>query len=346
MVDAPPQTLAPGEAASGAGTGVRLTIVIPVFDMDSALGDAVDAAVREIGAGDEIIVVDDGSADASASVAAARPVRLVRLAANSGREAARLAGARAGRGRFVLFTDADAELQPGAVEALLAPLATGRADVAVGVYSAATAAPDLVSRFKNAWIRHTFLQTSDRISFPFGCISAMSRELFVDASDAVGWRDDLEDFALGAELQGRGVRFRFVPAAEVLHKRRFDVASLLANDFGRARAGTHLLLNRFGVGSIARQRRFANIGPEYAVGALVGCSALGAAALGHGGAGVGLALAYLAINASLLRALQRDGGLRLAGAGVLLLALSQGAALAGGLDALLDMEKRPWARSR
>lgn len=310
-------------------TNVRLSVVIPVFNMAATLRAAIDAALAELTPEDELIVVDDGSTDGSAAIAERYPVRLVRLPGNGGTALARHAGARVGRGRFVAFTDADAALLPMALEHLLAPLTAGEADVVVGVYAAEPFPHDVVSRFKNLWIRHTFLAAGQSIRFPFGCISAMRREEFIAATEAVDWDGELEDFALGAELQQRGARFRFEPRAEVRHARSFSLAELASNDFRRARSATRLALDRYGLGKLAREQRVANIGPEYGIGAVLGLCAVLAAAFGCGAASLTLALGYVMLNFRLYRSLWQQGGLSLAAAGPGLLALSQVAAMAG-----------------
>lgn len=334
-----------GTDVGNSAKNVRVSVVIPVFDMAATLAAAIEATLAELTPEDELVVVDDGSTDGSAAVAERYPVRLIRLPGNGGTALARLAGARAGRGRIVAFTDADAALMPMALEHLVAPLTAGEADVVVGVYAAEPFPQDVVSRFKNLWIRHTFLATGQNIRFPFGCISAMPREAFIAATEAVDWEGELEDFALGAELNGRGARFRFEPRAEVRHARSFSVAELAGNDFRRARSATRLALERYGFGRLAREQRVANIGPEYGIGAVLGLCAVLAAAFGCGAASLTLALGYVILNVRLYRSLWHQGGLSLAAAGVGLLALSQVAALAGATRAVVALVRKSLHRS-
>lgn len=92
-----------------------LSLVFPVFDEEENLAELLDAALAlapQLAAVSEIIVVDDGSRDASASVAAQYAerhpnVRLLRHDANRGYGAALRAGLREARGELVFFSDAD-----------------------------------------------------------------------------------------------------------------------------------------------------------------------------------------------------------------------------------------------
>jgi dolichyl-phosphate beta-glucosyltransferase len=90
-----------------------LSIVLPAFNEAARIGKTLErigawAARRE--PRPEIIVVDDGSSDATAAVVeahAASGVRLVRLDRNLGKGAALRAGVLASRGEHVLLCDAD-----------------------------------------------------------------------------------------------------------------------------------------------------------------------------------------------------------------------------------------------
>ena len=92
-----------------------LSLVFPVFDEEESLGPLLDEALAlgpRLADEFEIVVVDDGSRDASAAVVeqyAARHanVRLLRHAANRGYGAALRAGLREARGELVFFSDAD-----------------------------------------------------------------------------------------------------------------------------------------------------------------------------------------------------------------------------------------------
>ena len=96
---------APGES--------RLSVVIPAFRCESTIAatvDAVRAGLADVAAdgGLEIVVVDDGSPDATAAEAdRAGADTVVRLDGNRGKGAAVRAGCMAARGRTIVFTDDD-----------------------------------------------------------------------------------------------------------------------------------------------------------------------------------------------------------------------------------------------
>ncbi|SEN62906.1 Glycosyl transferase family 2 [Sphingomonas gellani] len=96
-----------------------VSIVIPCYNRAALVGEAIESALAN-GDGAEIIVVDDGSTDASwdrISAFSGR-IRSFRIP-NSGVSAARNFGVEQAKGAFIKFLDSDDRLPAGAVQALL-----------------------------------------------------------------------------------------------------------------------------------------------------------------------------------------------------------------------------------
>ncbi len=87
-----------------------VSVVIPVYNRRSLIAATVASALAQTRPGVEVIVVDDGSTDDSADVVEETfggLVRVVRLAVNRGRSAARNEGVAVARGALVAFLDSD-----------------------------------------------------------------------------------------------------------------------------------------------------------------------------------------------------------------------------------------------
>jgi glycosyltransferase involved in cell wall biosynthesis len=83
-----------------------ISVVIPVYNGEAFLRDAVESALRQSLAPTEIIVVDDGSSDGS--LALARSLHVITLSqANQGVSAARNRAVERSRGDLVAFLDCD-----------------------------------------------------------------------------------------------------------------------------------------------------------------------------------------------------------------------------------------------
>lgn len=91
-----------------------VSVVIPCYNAAPYIGTAIDSVVEQQWPDLEIIVVDDGSSDGSAQVAAAHGagVHVIRQS-NAGPGAARNVGIEAARGEYIAFLDADDLWLPG-----------------------------------------------------------------------------------------------------------------------------------------------------------------------------------------------------------------------------------------
>ncbi len=96
-----------------AGGGELVSVVIPVFNGERHLGEALESVRRQTHPEVEVIVVDDGSTDRSVEIARAHGgrMRLLRQA-NEGTASARNRGVRSSRGAFLAFLDQDDRWEP------------------------------------------------------------------------------------------------------------------------------------------------------------------------------------------------------------------------------------------
>jgi glycosyltransferase involved in cell wall biosynthesis len=114
-----------------------VSIVVPAFNEEPAIGRLVHA-LRAGGAWHEIIVVDDGSSDATAERAREAGAAVVRHPYNKGNGAAVKTGIRHATGEFVLIVDGDGQHQAADAARLVSRL--GEYDLVIGARSAGTQA--------------------------------------------------------------------------------------------------------------------------------------------------------------------------------------------------------------
>jgi hypothetical protein len=100
------------------------SIIVPAFNAAATLPATLASIRAQTDADHEVIVVDDGSADATGDVAERLGARVVRQA-NAGLPAARNAGVAAAEGRWLAFCDADDLLMPGYLARMRQLLETG-----------------------------------------------------------------------------------------------------------------------------------------------------------------------------------------------------------------------------
>jgi glycosyltransferase involved in cell wall biosynthesis len=99
----------------------RVTIIIPSFDQEEYLGEAIESALMQT-VPCEIVVIDDGSTDGSLALARSYEPRGVKVISqvNKGLASARNTGIMNASGEYILPLDADDVLLPHCVERLLA----------------------------------------------------------------------------------------------------------------------------------------------------------------------------------------------------------------------------------
>jgi glycosyltransferase involved in cell wall biosynthesis len=90
-------------------SGVFISCIVPVYNGERYLREALDSIMAQTRRPDEIIVVDDGSTDSTRDIVAAYGDDIVYVRqANAGPGAARNRGIGIARGSLVAFQDADA----------------------------------------------------------------------------------------------------------------------------------------------------------------------------------------------------------------------------------------------
>lgn len=128
--------LGPGDAVTTPPGDVLVSVVMPVYNAESTMRRSIESVLAQTFRGLELILVDDGSRDASSAIIEeyarldprVRPLRQ----ANAGVAAARNAGIAAARGSHIAFLDSDDWWAPRKLELQLAEM---RRSSALVVYS-------------------------------------------------------------------------------------------------------------------------------------------------------------------------------------------------------------------
>jgi len=120
------------------GVSTKVSIVVPAYNEAARIGDSlrkIEAFLQRVPWSAEVIVVDDGSTDKTASVVSGMQLaktRLLHHTANHGKGYAVKSGVLSSAGEYVIFTDADLSAPIEEMQKLLAEAETHSADVVIG----------------------------------------------------------------------------------------------------------------------------------------------------------------------------------------------------------------------
>ena len=208
-----------------------ISIVIPVRDGARTLDACLAAACTEAGTRDEVIVVDDGSGDGSAAIAARHPCRLLRLPAPRGAAAARNAGAGAARGEVLFFIDADCVLPPGTIGRVAAALErSGPRAIVGGTYDRRPFDAGFFPAFQAVFVNYHETRRADDPDYVATHAMSMRTADFLESG---GFDESflpiLEDVEFSHRVRRAGYRLRIDPAIQVRHSFGFNLRGSLRN---------------------------------------------------------------------------------------------------------------------
>ena len=214
-----------------------ISVIIPVKDGAQTLPACLEALLhqdgQQFGVDFEIIVVDDGSRDESANLAAQMGVRVVSQA-NAGPAAARNLGASLAGGQLLAFTDADCIPMPDWLRQMSAPFEN---ELVVGVKGTyATRERRLVPRFVQVEYAHKYerMLRLERIDFIDTYSAAYRREIFMQNGgfDPIFPVPSVEDQEFSFRLASKGYWLVFQPAAVVLHRHDRSLGEYALRKYG------------------------------------------------------------------------------------------------------------------
>lgn len=221
------------------GTLPTVSVVIPVKDR----ADELRRCLESVGRIDypqelvQIIVVDDGSSDSSASVAASLGALVIPSGGNGrGPAAARNVGARTAGGEILAFIDSDCTASEGWLRELL-PAFSDPATVAVGGLVDGMCMDSAVDRYEAVMSslslggREQSGGSGDDTFYLPSCNLLVRRAPFIQAG---GFNDLMhvgEDVDLTWRLRDSGWTIAYLPVGRVFHEHRSSLRSFMSRRF-------------------------------------------------------------------------------------------------------------------
>ena len=197
------------DALSTASDSPLVSVVVPVYNGQRYLGEALDSIFAQSYRPLEVIVVDDGSTDGSEAVARSRPVHYLKCG-HEGVSASRNAGIAAVQGELIAFLDADDLLLPDALS------------VQVGYLLAHPDAGFVVGRMRRIVEPGVVRPAWDRKRWAAGPIQShlpvARRHLFVEIGGFDPSMDPCEDVDWIERASERGIHWEVLPDTVRLYR--------------------------------------------------------------------------------------------------------------------------------
>ena len=207
----------------------KISVYIPAYNSAEFLSQAIEGLLAQTDPPDEILVVDDGSRDATPKIAARYPaVTLIQHPLNRGLAAARNTAFRSARNELVASIDADCVPEPGWL-AGLAPYFDDPAVVGVGGRLIEGVQRTVADRWRRAHMPQEWGEKPLRNPrFLFGCNNLFRRSSVLEAGGYdESMRTNGEDTDLSRRLRERGGELLYAPEARVVHLRHDTMRSIL-----------------------------------------------------------------------------------------------------------------------
>lgn len=177
----------------------KISVIIPAYNEARDIAACLQSLLRQDYPSFEIIVVDDGSTDTTASAVKKFPVRLIQQPHSGPGQARNLAASHA-KGKILVFADADMTFAPDFLSRLTTPIQVGST---IGTFSH----EELLANSTNIWARYWNLNKhlpADRMHPPgFPDTQPVFRAILKSEFDRVGGFDPIgydDDYTLSAKL--------------------------------------------------------------------------------------------------------------------------------------------------
>jgi GT2 family glycosyltransferase len=214
-------------------TVVRISVIIPIFDGAATLPLCLRALANSQYPAAECFLIDDGSADDSASLAQRLGATVLSTGGRYGPAKARNLGAHHASGDLLVFLDADVAVHADALGRIAERFeAEPDLDALIGAYDDSPSDPGFVSQFKN--LMHAFVhRQGNRQAFSFWCgCGAVKRAVYLEQGglDESYRRPSIEDIEFGFRMMQSGRKLALDPRIRCQHLKVWTLWSLVRTD--------------------------------------------------------------------------------------------------------------------
>lgn len=209
---------------------MKISAIIPCYNGEKFIGQAIQHILNQTHSADEIIIVDDGSTDRSAEIIDDfKEVKCITHPQNLGLPTARNNAMKEAIGEILVYIDVDAYPEPDFIEKIL----QAYTEENIGAVSGAgyeVRGDTTPNRWRQRFLPQNYgPEPKDNVPFLFGICASFRKSALLDVGgfDPI-FRTNGEDVDVSIRLKKKGYRLVYSPFAKVNHHRNDDLKSLLA----------------------------------------------------------------------------------------------------------------------
>lgn len=208
-----------------------VSVIVPAFNGAEVIEDCLESIRCSSLEDYELIVVDDGSHDATAEIARRYADVMIEHSVNEGRHGARCAGIKAARAEILVQIDQDVVVSEDALERIHTYFAAHLGvDAATVPLAPGHPSSQFFGEYKNLYMHYVFRDLPPFVEFLYGSLFVLRRETF-DRYRLEEVSFGAHDTAWGQRIALFGGRIALLKEIQVVHLKRYSLLSLLRNDF-------------------------------------------------------------------------------------------------------------------
>lgn len=209
---------------------MRLSIIIPCFNSEKTLPVTLESIKASFFTDYEIVIVSDGSTDNTTKIARKYTQKIIDLKIKSGPAKTRNIGFRKAQGKIIVNIDSDVVIEPNTLSIINNFfLKNLQVKALTGMLSTESRYNNFTSDYKNLYMNYYYSISPEQVSFLYGSIFALRKEL-VNLHQVFSSRKT-DDTEFGQYLYSNGIKIMLLKKLIVHHHKKFNLLTLLINDF-------------------------------------------------------------------------------------------------------------------
>ena len=250
---------------------IKLSIILPVYNGEKYLLQAVESIRKNTFRDYELILIDDGSTDSTPKlIKKINPDLHLTNPENFGHPYSRNIGSDHAKGEILYFTDVDVELYSDTLEKVYRHFKNNNTNCVIGLYSLPSVKNNLCTIYKNAWISFSYLDSANKVNWFFTAVGAIRKNVWKKSRNFQNYKLKTggSDITFGFDLSEKGINIIMDNTLIVNHLKKYSFSFLLKNDFNRSFGYSSIAFKEKRILSKVHKRGFANISRSFITGCI------------------------------------------------------------------------------